>query len=591
MAPISHAINQVKGQYQTSSGKLIGLQISLSHLFYMDDLKLYANSSKDLTNQIKAVASISSDISMKLNVKKCAVAHFNSDQLQDEQANVNANPLHDRSISFPILNGQAIYKYLGIEQKLKLKESEAWDRVEEKCTKIVRQLWDSDLTFRQKVNSYNTTVIPAFSYVMSCIIKGSGKYTSALRIGDKMDIKFRKLLTELKARYKASCVARLYLTTERGGCGLKSVKDSLKEATIYSWAYLCTKAELRNSLNLFVNMANRGKRCIISDAASVLNSYGINFEIDEAHSVVILNGAQFVDAKTLARQVVLLMRTVNNNRRYEEWQELVLAGRVLCPTSSIDLTASFSWLRDGKLSSIAVRNVLAAQEGCLLTKTHPTWTKTSNDTTCRACRNAKETIEHVISSCSMWLPNLYIDRHDSVARNIHYKLCQQYGLTPPHYSQKVDPILENDSIKLYWNQPVQSKALIHHNKPDIIAFHKIRKTAIIIEVAVSWFTGIEKQMEIKTHRYCVNGNWKDELKTPYPHGENLLRELETSGWKTTFLPVVIGATGEVLSDLHEQLKVKLGFSREATETCIERMQRSAVLGTSRIIKNHLAKKE
>ena len=588
MAPISHAINSVRGQYETSSGKPKNLQTSLSHLFYMDDLKLYAESSLSLTKQIEVVKSISRDISMKLNMKKCAAAHFIPKRLQKDRVVVETDSTTDRSICFPMLDGDAIYKYLGMEQKLGLKESDAWDRVEGKCRKIVHTLWNSDLTFRQKVNFYNTTVIPAFSYVMSNVIKGSGTYISALSKGDKIDKKFRKILVELKARYKASCKARLYLPTELGGCGLRSVKDSFEESTIYSWAYLSTKAQLRSSLNLFVNMANRGKRCVVSDAKKVLERHNISYELVQKHSTVIVSGTSFVDARTLARHVVQLMRTGNNTSRYESWKALVLAGRVLCPTSSIDLQTSFAWLSEGKLSSIAVRNVLAAQEGCLLTKSHPAHAKTSNDTSCRTCGNPRETIQHIIANCPTWLPNLYVDRHDSVSRNIHFKLCQKFGLTSRHYSQKADPVLENDSIKLYWNHPVQTKTIIRHNKPDIIVFDKIGKTALIIEVAVSWFTGIEKQINIKMNRYCINGNWEDELKLPYPRGDNLLRELQTTGWKATFLPVVIGATGEVLPNLIEDMQVKLGFSREATEKCIERMQRSAVLGTSRIIKNHLA---
>ena len=152
----------------------------------------------------------------------------------------------------------------------------------------------------------------------------------------------------------------------------------------------------------------------------------------------------------------------------------------------------------------------------------------------------------------------------------------------------MEPVLGNESVKLYWNQPVQTKAIIRHNKPDIIAFDNIKKTAVVIEVAVSWFTGIGKQIEIKRNRYCVNGNWEDELKLPYPPGDNLLRELQTSGWKVTFLPIVIGTSGELLSNLSDEMQVILGFSKGTAEKCIERLQRSAVLGTSRIIKNHLA---
>ena len=262
-----------------------------------------------------------------------------------------------------------------------------------------------------------------------------------------------------------------------------------------------------------ISMVNRGKRCVVSDAESVLKSYSINTEIDVDHSNATLNGAQFDDAKELARHVVSLMRTDNNNRRYEKWQKLVLAGRVLCPDSNVDVKTSFVWLREGKLSLTAVRNVLAAQEGYLITRVYPTWL--GSNKSCRKCGKSIETIEHIVSGCSKWLPNLYIDRHDSVARNIHYKLCQRYDLTPLHYSQKVDPVLENERIKLYWNQPVQTKTILRHNKPDLIVFDKIGETALIIEVAISWFTGIGRQMEIKRNRYCVNGNWEDELKLEY----------------------------------------------------------------------------
>ena len=66
-------------------------------------------------------------------------------------------------------------------------------------------------------------------------------------------------------------------------------------------------------------MVSREKRCVVSDAKSVFKSYNINAEIDINHSRVILNEAQFEDAKTLARHVVSLMCVDNNNRRYETW--------------------------------------------------------------------------------------------------------------------------------------------------------------------------------------------------------------------------------------------------------------------------------
>ena len=76
MVPISHALNSTNRGYQTASGKRTGTRFKLSHQFYMDDLKLYAGSEQGLAVLLRTVESISSAISMKVNLKKCAVAHF-----------------------------------------------------------------------------------------------------------------------------------------------------------------------------------------------------------------------------------------------------------------------------------------------------------------------------------------------------------------------------------------------------------------------------------------------------------------------------------------------------------------------------------
>ena len=244
--------------------------------------------------------------------------------------------------------------------------------------------------------------------------------------------------------------------------------------------------------------------------------------MDPILSTVKADGTSYTDARQLARHVVGKMRLLNNNNRRMAWEAKVLAGRILRSTADIDLTTSFVWLREGKLSSVAVRNVIAAQEGCLITKVHPSC-ETPDNSTCRGCGKANETIEHVVTGCSSWLPTLYIDHYDSVARCLHYRICEKYGLASQHYSQRVEPVKENDRIKLYWNQPVQTKTVIRHNKPDIVAFDKVAKAATIIEVAVSWFTGMERQVELKRNRYCVNGNYEDDLDLPYPRGESLIR--------------------------------------------------------------------
>jgi ABC-type bacteriocin/lantibiotic exporter with double-glycine peptidase domain len=64
-------------------------------------------------------------------------------------------------------------------------------------------------------------------------MKGSGKYDSQLFKGELFDKKIRRMLVDEKVRYKANTRSRLYLTTEKGGCNLKSISDSIEETTIH----------------------------------------------------------------------------------------------------------------------------------------------------------------------------------------------------------------------------------------------------------------------------------------------------------------------------------------------------------------------
>jgi Reverse transcriptase (RNA-dependent DNA polymerase) len=583
MAPLSHALNSSGLRYRTASGSKDNLQLTISHQFYMDDLKLYASSRKDLQKLLEIVNIISKAISMKVNTKKCATSHFVPKRLRESTA--TSASADDGDI--PTLDGGKHYKYLGIDQNMQEEGDVSWDRVAKICLQKSKHLWASDLTYRQKVVSYNTTIIPALTYVSANLIKVSGKYESQLARGETFDVDIRKLLVLEKARYRSNCVNRLYTPVEKGGCGLKSVKDAMEETTIYTWAYLCTRADLKPSLNLFGKMANRKKRSIVTDVRAVLKSYNIQAEEDLGTSTVAVDGIRFHEAKKLAQYITCKMRDANSTRRLSEWKVMPLAGRVISTEIDIDFTMSFLWLKEGRLSSVGVRNTLAAQEGCLVTRTHPTHASQNSSLRCRRCDSADETVEHVIACCPTWLRTLYISRHDSVARNIYYTICRKYGIKPPHYTQRVNSVKETERIRLYWNQPVMTRTIIRHNKPDIIVFEKEKRTATIFEVAVSWLTGLQKQADIKVNRYTVNGNWDQELVLPYPRGDNIFAELYSMGWTATFVPVIIGATGEVLSDLKSNLQNSLGITESATLKLMERLQRSAVLGTSRVIKNHL----
>jgi hypothetical protein len=66
---------------------------------------------------------------------------------------------------------------------------------------------------------------------------------------------------------------------------------------------------------------------------------------------------------------------------------------------------------------------------------------------CRICETEGETIEHIISSCTVLAQSEYKKRHDIFAKIIHMNLAVKFNLlknTQPHYSYKPESCLENE---------------------------------------------------------------------------------------------------------------------------------------------------
>jgi hypothetical protein len=76
---------------------------------------------------------------------------------------------------------------------------------------------------------------------------------------------------------------------------------------------------------------------------------------------------------------------------------------------------------------------------------------------CRICGTEGETIEHIISSCTVLAQSEYKKRHDIFAKIIHMHLAVKFNLlknTQPHYSYTPESCLENYSYKLYFDRTI-----------------------------------------------------------------------------------------------------------------------------------------
>jgi hypothetical protein len=80
LIPLGEQLNRLNTGYEEHTTKT-----KISHLLYMDDLKLIAKSEEELQKQIQTVKTFSNDIHMEFGLEKCAKITFKRGKLTDLQ--------------------------------------------------------------------------------------------------------------------------------------------------------------------------------------------------------------------------------------------------------------------------------------------------------------------------------------------------------------------------------------------------------------------------------------------------------------------------------------------------------------------------
>jgi len=195
----------------------------------------------------------------------------------------------------------------------------------------------------------------------------------------------------------------------------------------------------------------------------------------------------------------------------------------------VDLYASTAWLRSSTLKRATEATICAIQEQAITTKyIRKNVHHTTNDDSCRACKNSPETIHHVISSCPVLAPTKY----------------------------------KNDEVKILWNFPVRTDRTVAHNKPDIIVHEKVKKNVFLIDIAVPNDRNIARKRAEKLRNYH---DLSFEVKQ--------LWNVNT----VKIVPVIIGATGVIHQDFDKKIHETLDININVTEA-----QKIVLLGTANI---------
>lgn len=173
----------------------------------------------------------------------------------------------------------------------------------------------------------------------------------------------------------------------------------------------------------------------------------------------------------------------------------------------------------------------------------------------------------MVSECSKLAQIEHRDRHDNVARYIHWQLCSKCGLerASSWYEQKPEGVVESENFKILWDFKVQCDRKIDARRPDFDK--KERELIIIIDVVTPGDDRVkDKQLE-KVEKY------------------QLLNYEIAKVWhmrKVIVVPDVIGALGAVSVNFKKHMK-QIGVKMS-----LEVIQEKALLGTEKILRKVLS---
>lgn len=191
-----------------------------SHLFYMDDLKLYSKNDQEQVGELKIVKQFSDDICMEFGLEKYAKASFKKGKLA-----LTGNIIIDEYTAIEELNQEGIYKYLGVDESDGMQHSKMKEKIRKEYLRRVRLILRTELNGKNKIEAFNSIAVPVVQYSFGII----DWKISELK---KIDTKTRKLLNMHKMLHPKADVERLYIPRKDGGRGLIEVETAFKIATI-----------------------------------------------------------------------------------------------------------------------------------------------------------------------------------------------------------------------------------------------------------------------------------------------------------------------------------------------------------------------
>ena len=154
---------------------------------------------------------------------------------------------------------------------------------------------------------------------------------------------------------------------------------------------------------------------------------------------------------------------------------------------NVDKATNNQWLSNCSRKGYLVGFILATQEQSILRRVYQSRiSKNGDDHKYRLCKNSKETVDHIISGCSIIKNTEYLQRHDRVAKHIHWTLYKHYQIPQSGvwYEYTPEAEVERKSVIVLRGFSVHPDREIDANRIDIANKDFKKQTCNMLNVTV-----------------------------------------------------------------------------------------------------------
>ena len=479
--------------------------MKITHLLFVDDLKLYAKSEIKISVVTKKVKEMYEDIGTSRGLEKCASLHV----VRGKESKSEDLPIGAK-YSISVMESSDKYKFLGKYENFEYLDKFTFQQAEKEYLRRLNVIWSSPLSVPSKQTACIVFALPTLEYFMG---------TSNWLIADiqNLDRKSRKVVEMHKGKHILESIAMLYLPQKCGGRGFRSVEDTYKISKIKVAHHINISKDPRiklvrsfqhykskkNFKSTFVEATRYAKEHFKADLSLLEEKSVLSYEQERLE----LKDENYIQIQR--RLGSILQRLYEERVRNQPWLGFYTVSTLDSDEISKNSGNIFrSWKN---IPDIVLSTNESIKQQLLPTKAYSKYKlkMETENTTCSLCKQAEETVVHLLCSCAALAQTLYKARHDRMLRPIYHLIRAKFEFDGnnrgvPWYKQAL-PLasIENDRAKIMWDIPMHLDKRPSTNaiKPDMLIIDKVGKKVSLIEGTICAPGCIAKREKEKQDKY------------------------------------------------------------------------------------------